>query len=93
MKKKEAKVKASLLRAAALLLAFSLVAALATILSPQGITGHLTVIFLGYCAIIVVSHVLAALAMLWRAWRETRSNKALLLWQSRQESRRKTQST
>jgi uncharacterized membrane protein YfhO len=79
-------MKAKLLRSAFLLIAFSLVVAVATVLDLQGIPGYLTVIFLGYCAIIVVSHLVAALSLLWRAGRETRSRpKALLLWQTRRK--------
>jgi hypothetical protein len=79
-------MKKSLLKTAALLVAFSLVAALAIFLDLQGVTGYLTVIFLGYCAIIVVSHLWKALLLLWQAWREIRSKpKALLLWQTRRK--------
>lgn len=79
-------MKRRLLTTAAMLLTFSLVAALAIALELQGITGYLTVIFLGYCAIIVVSHLWAALSLLWQAWREMRSKpKELLLWQTRRK--------
>jgi uncharacterized membrane protein len=87
-------MKARLLKTAALLIAFSLLVAVATFLDLQGITSYLTVIFLGYCAIIVLSHLWAALLLVWQAWRKTRDQpKALLLWQTRRESRGKSQST
>jgi hypothetical protein len=78
--------KGKILQATALLIAFGLLVATVGFLAPQGFGGTLTVIFLGYCAIIVVAHLGSALLLLWRAWRQMRSRpKALLLWQTRRK--------
>jgi uncharacterized membrane protein YhaH (DUF805 family) len=82
--------KTKIMQAVALLIAFVFAAAVATVLNLQGVTSYLTVIFLAYCAIIVVSHLLSALSVLVRAWRDSRRRpKALLLWQSQRDMRSK----
>jgi hypothetical protein len=83
MNKKSPTLQIRLLKTAALLIACSLVAAMAITLDLQGIPGYLAIIFLGYCAIIVISHLWAALLLLWQTWRDRRKPKALLLWQTR----------
>lgn len=82
--RKDSTMQAKLLKTAALLLGFGLLVAMASNQDSSGVTSYLTVIFLGYCAIIVVAHLLQAWSLLWRVWREVRRTpKALLLWQSK----------
>jgi hypothetical protein len=71
--KKEAAMKSILWKTAILILAFSGATAAILALNLQGFGSYLTLIFLGYCAIIVISHVWAAVWMLRQNWSDIKT--------------------